>query len=92
MCTTSSSPMPCAPTLEATLASAAQSDGLNPDVCISFPADGASNVGDPVRIRLQTDFSLIPILGIGTLTLGADAEMRIEQNPGLVYQETPEDC
>ncbi len=93
MCTTASTSKPCNPTLQATLASAAQSDGLDPDVCISFPASGGTNnVGDPVRIRLETDFSLIPVLGIGTLNLGADAEMRIEQDPGLVYRDTPEDC
>jgi TadE-like protein len=61
----------------------AQSDGLRPVVCISFPADGgADTVGDPLQVRLETDFSFVPILGIGTVTLGADAEMRIEQDRG----------
>jgi hypothetical protein len=81
MCTTS-----CTPTLPTTLEGEANSDGLKPDVCITFPA-GGSNVGDPVRVRLETDFSFVPILGIGTLTLGADAEMRIEQDPNEVYTE-----
>jgi hypothetical protein len=88
MCTTASTS--CTPTLPTTLQDAAQSDGLEPEVCISFPAD-SSNVGDPVRVRLETDFTFVPILGIGTVTLGADAEMRIEQNRGLVYDQTP-DC
>jgi hypothetical protein len=91
MCTTSTTATPtgCDPSLAATLASEAQSDGLRPDVCITFPAAGASSVGDPVRIRLESDFTFVPILGIGTLTLGADAEMRIEQQRGNVYDATP---
>ena len=83
MCTTSTTP--CNPSLPTTLQSEAQSDGLQPDVCISFPAGGASSVGAPVRIRLESDFTFVPILGIGTLKLGADAEMRIEQEPREVY-------
>jgi TadE-like protein len=83
MCTTSS---PCtAPEdrLQEVLRRQAQSDGLRPTVCISFPADGGANsVGDPVQVRLATDFTFVPILGIGTVTLGADAEMRIEQHRG----------
>jgi len=87
MCTTSTTP--CDPSLPTTLQGEAQSDGLQPNVCITFPAGGASSVGDPVRIRLQSDFTFVPILGIGTLTLGADAEMRIEQQRGNVYNATP---
>jgi hypothetical protein len=85
MCTTG----PCAPDLPDSLRLQAQSDGLDPAVSICFPSD-TKNVGDPVRVRLQTDFTLVPILGIGTVTLGADAEMRIEQHPGTVYEETGE--
>jgi hypothetical protein len=90
MCTRDT--VPCERTLQATLVDSAQSDGLEPNVCIAFPADGgAHSVGDPVRIRLETDFTFVPILGIGTLRLGADAEMRIEQHPSGVYSETG-DC
>jgi TadE-like protein len=87
MCTGSNAP--CAPTLPDALAAQAQSSGLDPDVAICFPSD-ASGVGEPVQVRLETDFTFVPILGIGTVTLGADAEMRIEQDRGLVYEETPE--
>ncbi len=81
--------------LPSVLRDEAQSDGLRPDVCISFPhPDGGEglggNVGEPVRIRLESNFTFVPILGIGTLTLGADAEMRIEQERGSVYGPTPE--
>jgi hypothetical protein len=86
MCTTSSPA--CDPSLPETLALQAQSDGLEPVVSICFPSGGSSGVGDPVRVRLETGFSFVPILGIGTVTLGADAEMRIEQQPGSVYAAT----
>ena len=37
-------------------------------VCIDFPADGTlgNNLGDPVRVRIEKDLTLVPILGIGT--------------------------
>ena len=81
----------CTPPLHEALTQQAQSDGLNPTVSICFPTGGA-NVGDPVRVRLETDFSLIPLLGIGSLALGADAEMRIEQHPAGVYDATTDGC
>ncbi len=91
MCTTDNDP--CAEALETTLVDAAQSDGLTPTVCISFPlkngAAGGGGIGEPVRVRLESDFTFVPILGIGTVTLGADAEMRIEQRRESVYGPTP---
>ncbi len=87
MCTTVNAP--CSPALTETLAQQAQSDGLNPVVSICFP--NGSAVGEPVRVRLESKFSFLPILGIGTVTIGADAEMRIEQPPNDVYAETG-DC
>lgn len=86
-CTTVNAP--CSPALTETLAQQAQSDGLNPVVSICFP--NGSAVGEPVRVRLESNFSFLPILGIGTVTIGADAEMRIEQPPLDVYTATP-DC
>jgi hypothetical protein len=77
---------PCEPTLQETLAAHAQSDGLDPSVSICFPdsAGGGGAVGTPVRVRVESPFTFVPILGIGKVTLGADAEMRIEQRP-VVY-------
>jgi hypothetical protein len=73
---------PCDPSLEETLRQQALTNGLKSSVCvaISFPS-GSSSIGDPVKIRLQTPFTFVPILGIGTIDLGADATMRLEQRP-----------
>jgi hypothetical protein len=47
-------------------------------------------VGSPVRVRLETDFEFLPILGIGTITLRGDATMRIENNvPSHVAVDAP---
>jgi TadE-like protein len=83
MCTTAG----CDPRLEQVLRDQAQSDGLDPAVSICFRSPDGS-VGEPVRVRLETDFEFIPILGIGTIMLGADAEMRIEQPPSNVYDDS----
>lgn len=88
---------PCNPSLEETLRQQALTEGLQDGVCveISFPSQTAGppvysgeNVGDPVRVELRTDFDLLPILGVGSLNLGADATMRIEQSPDD-YTATP---
>ncbi len=88
-CTSSSTS--CTPLLQDVLASQARS--LDPTVSICFPnsTSGVGTVGEPVQIRLSSDFSFIPKIGIATLPLGADAEMRIEQPPGTVYDATG-DC
>jgi hypothetical protein len=76
---------PCSPTLQEYLASAPMSGGLNPDVEICFeemtgsPAGAA--VGDPVTVRLTTQFDFVPIIRIGTLDLVGAATMRVEQKP-----------
>lgn len=89
MCTAASPCTDAEDQLPLVLRDQAQSEGLKPTVSICFPSV-SSNVGDPVRLGLETDFTFVPILGIGTVTLGADAEMRIEQQRGNVYQPTGE--
>jgi Flp pilus assembly protein TadG len=46
-------------------------------VCIDFPAGAV--VGNPVRVRVQKPFSLVPILNAGTITIRGSSEMRIER-------------
>jgi len=69
-------------TLQAYLTAQALSQGLENSVTVTvcYPA-GTLRVGDPVRVRLQSPFSLLPILGVRSITLGADATMRLEQIP-----------
>jgi hypothetical protein len=92
MCTASN---PCASTpdeddsLQSVLRDQALSDGLDPSVSICFPA-GTGVVGNPVRVRLASEFALIPIVRIAPLQLGADAEMRIEQPPAVYAAD--EEC
>ena len=88
--TTPSGFNPCDPALDDTLRDEALSDGLQNSVCveISFPSGGTPKVGDPVMVRLESPFTFLPILGIGTITLGADATMRLEQSPDD-YSATP---
>lgn len=91
---------PCASTpaeddsLQSVLRGQAQSDGLDPSVSICFPgAEGsAGGVGNPVRVRLESSYTFVPILGIGTVLLGADAEMRIEQQPDPRVYQPDEEC
>jgi len=33
-----------------------------------------------VMVRLKADFTFVPIMNIGTIELGADATMRLEQS------------
>jgi len=53
------------------------------NVCIEFPNGGSSNVGDPVTVRVTSDYELIPLLGGATppLRLHGEATMRIEREP-----------
>ena len=79
-------------TLEKYLECQAISQGLRDSVnaTICYPDDGdAGNdgkVGSPVRVTVETPFSFVPIMELGTITLTARATMRLEQNtdPALI--------
>ena len=92
---------PCNPSLQQTLRQQAMSQGLrNSGLCIDItymskttggpnPYPG-NNIGDPIRVRLQMDFDLLPIFGgMGELELGASATMRMEQEPTNVPETAP---
>jgi Flp pilus assembly protein TadG len=51
----------------------------NTAVCIDFPDGGTLDVGDPVRVRIEKPFTLIPILNVGTVTIRGSSTMRIER-------------
>ena len=73
------------PTLQTTLRNAALTSGLQSSVQVEicYP-DGVDAQGHPVRVRLQSPFDLLPILGVVELDLRADATMRLEQQPTLI--------
>ena len=64
-------------------------------VSICFPDDGSPTtdpeaVGTPVRVRVQAPFTFVPIVRVGTITLTADATMRLEQKADhFAADETP---
>jgi Flp pilus assembly protein TadG len=79
-----------ATTLEQKLVLDVTAKGNNPtaDVCYGDwplvttgdPANTAK-AGDPVRVRLQTNYDFVPIVKVGTITLTATATMRLESTP-----------
>jgi hypothetical protein len=73
------------PTLQDSLVDAAVTSGLQRSVTVEicYP-DGVGSQGHPVRVRLEAPFTLLPILGWGSLELRADATMRLEQQPTLI--------
>jgi hypothetical protein len=72
-------------TLQETLERQALTNGLRDSVTVTvcYPS-GTSEIGDPVRVELESPFTFVPILGIGTITLSADATMRLEQEPDKI--------
>ena len=88
-------PNPCLPSLDVALKNQALTAGLKSSVCvaISFPAKTQTytgkNAGDPVKVRLQMKYGLLPIMGVRTLTLGSDATMRLEQLPENFAETAP---
>jgi hypothetical protein len=78
-------PNPCMPSgqpnLQTTLREQAHAGGLESclGVEVSFPA-GQSEVGDPVKVRLESPFTFFWIDSF-RIMLGADATMRIEAVP-----------
>lgn len=53
-------------------------------VCISFPGGASmSTIGSPVRVRVTSNYELIPLLGGVTIPLTATATMRIERSASV---------
>jgi hypothetical protein len=84
-CPRSGPDAPCSPTLQEYLASSPVSGGLAPTVRICFEEQNGTPsgaaVGDPVTVRLRSEFDFVPIVKIGRLELRAVATMRVEQVP-----------
>jgi Flp pilus assembly protein TadG len=75
-------------TLQNTLECQILSTGLRnaATVKVCYP-NSTELAGDPVRVEISTPFTFVPILELGTITLRADATMRLEQRPTLLTGE-----
>jgi TadE-like protein len=86
-------------TLQETLERQIQTDGLRSaaTVEVCFPESGLKTQGAPVKVHLEAPFTFVPIVGVGTITLAADATMRLEQSQvpaagGLITNEAGPTC
>jgi hypothetical protein len=80
----------CTPTLAQYLESQTLSNGNRPTATVCFRTKsgtgGTAVVGDSIKVSLKAPFKLVPIFRIGTIYLGAETTMRLEQNatnPGI---------
>jgi Flp pilus assembly protein TadG len=73
------------PTLQAYLESEPVSGGLTPTAYVCFP-NTSKAVGNPVEVRVSSEYTFLPIMDLGTITLRGKATMRIEQ-PVTRYTE-----
>ncbi len=73
----------CDPTLEDALENGVTSGGnvALATVCFVNAPPGGAAVGQPLRVDVNSEFTFLPILDLGTITLRAQATMRIEQPP-----------
>jgi hypothetical protein len=76
----------CTPTLEQNLEGRTLSNGNTPQATVCFESmTGNQNgtpiadAGDQVTVYLESPFKLIPIFGVGTITISARTTMRLEQ-------------
>jgi hypothetical protein len=68
------------PSLQEYIACQRLPNALKPTVDISFP-NGSSDVGNPVSVRVSSPYTFRAIVELGTITLSARTEMRLEQEP-----------
>lgn len=58
--------------------STGSSDVTQVKICIANGTGGSGNVGDPITATVTSQYSFLPILGIGTITDTESATMRLE--------------
>ena len=90
---------PTNPNLKRYLESEPVSGGLQPTATICFvvpdpPASPAlaGTVGQPLTVRVESEFSFEPILNMFDLTLRGKATMRIEQTPAVLQSQGVTTC
>jgi TadE-like protein len=80
------------PTLVEHLESEPISGGLQPTAEICFEESAAGAVGEPLTVRVESDFTFLPIMNLGTITLRGKATMRIEQSPAVMNSQGVDQC
>ena len=73
------------PTLVDYLESEPVSGGLQPTATICFETTPV--VGQAVTVRVESPFTFLPIMDLGTITLRGKATMRIEQAPAVLQSQ-----
>jgi Flp pilus assembly protein TadG len=76
---------PTNPTLKSYLESEPVSGGLQPTATICF--ETTPTVGQAVTVRVESPFTFLPIMDLGTITLRGKATMRIEQTPAVLQAQ-----
>jgi TadE-like protein len=72
-------------TLVSYLESEPVSGGLQPNAIICFETTPV--VGQAVTVRVESPFTFLPIMDLGTITLRGRATMRIEQTPAVLQSQ-----
>jgi TadE-like protein len=87
------------PTLKTYLESEPVSGGLQPtaSICFDVPAPPAlpalaGTVGQPVTVRVESDFTFLPIMNLAKIRLRGKATMRIEQDPVVLKSQGISSC
>ena len=79
-------------TLVAHLESEPVSGGLQPVASICFEASAAGAVGEPLTVQVASEFTFLPIMDLGKVTLRGTATMRIEQDPAVLRSQLVTEC
>jgi hypothetical protein len=79
-------------TLKTLLESEPISGGLQPAATICFEESAAGAVGEPLTVHVESDFTFLPIMNLGTITLRGKATMRIEQSPSVMNAQGVDQC
>ena len=48
-------------------------------VCITYKGTGSPTLGEPLEVKISKNFTFLPLLNIGTITIRGTSTMRIER-------------
>ena len=89
----------CTPTLEDYLESQTLSNGNKPEATVCFESKTGNNNGTPIAdpgdsitVYLEAPFQLVPLFGVGDITISARTTMRLEQTATHAGIASATDC